>query len=165
MKVIGIDPGLQLCGYSVIEKQENVFCLLEAGIFKTDGKASLDFRLNQIARDMQILLDRFSPEHLAIEEVFSHYAHPKTAVLMGHARGVILQKAAEAGTIVTGYSATRVKKSLTGNGRAGKLQMQAAIQSMLGLAKVPEPHDVADAIAIALCGAQSIELEMKVEGQ
>lgn len=156
MKIIGIDPGLQLCGYAVIEKQNNDISLIEAGIFKTDPKAGLEYRLNQIAKDISLLLDRFSPDFMAIENVYSHYAHPKTAVLMGHARGVILQQAAAAETKVHGFAATRVKKSLTGNGRAGKRQMQAAIQSVLGLAKIPEPHDVADAIAIALCGAYSI---------
>jgi crossover junction endodeoxyribonuclease RuvC len=155
MKIIGIDPGLQLCGYAIIEQQGSATKLLEAGVFRTDSKATLEFRLNQIAKDMSILIGRFSPDTLGIEELYSHYAHPKTAILMGHARGVILQQAANAKIKVAGYSATRVKKSLTGNGRAGKRQMQAAIQSMLGLAKMPEPHDVADAIAIALCCVSS----------
>ncbi len=160
MKIIGIDPGLQLCGYAVVDKQGSKMSLLEAGIFRTDGKKTLDFRLNQIAKDIRLLLERFTPEQLAIEEIYSHYKHPKTAVLMGHARGVILQQAAAAGAEVRGFSATKVKKSLTGNGRAGKRQMQVAIQSTLGLVKVPEPHDVADAIAIALCGAYASNINM-----
>ena len=160
MKILGIDPGLQLCGYAVIEKKQNNIKLLEAGIFRTDPKATLDYRLNQIARDMQILLDRFRPEHLSIEELYSHYAHPKTSILMGHARGVILQQAAQAKTKVHGFAATRIKKSLTGNGRAGKIQMQRSIQTLLGLAQMPEPHDVADAIAIALCCAYSLNIDL-----
>jgi crossover junction endodeoxyribonuclease RuvC len=90
---------------------------------------------------------------VAVEELYAHYKHPRTAILMGHARGVILQQASAAGAAVRSFSATRIKKSLTGNGRAGKPQMQRAIQSLLGLAKIPEPPDVADAIAIALCCA------------
>lgn len=159
MRIIGIDPGLQLCGYAVIEKQEKGIHLLEAGIFRTDGEATLEFRLNQIAGDAHLLFDRFSPKILAIEELYSHYDHPKTAILMGHARGVILQQAAAMKIEVRGFAATRIKKSLTGNGRAGKVQMQRAIQTMLGLTQVPEPHDVADAIAIALCCSDSLNTE------
>lgn len=160
MKIIGIDPGLQLCGYAVIEQEGSKTKLLEAGVFRTDPKATLEFRLNQIAKDMSILIDRFGPEVLGIEELYSHYAHPKTAILMGHARGVILQQAAKAKIKVASYSATKVKKALTGNGRAGKRQMQAAIQSMLALSKMPEPHDVADAIAIALCCMNSAKEDL-----
>jgi crossover junction endodeoxyribonuclease RuvC len=88
---------------------------------------------------------------VAVEELYSHYAHPRTAILMGHARGVILQKCAEAGIEVRSFSATRIKKSITGNGRAKKEQIQRSIQRILGLQQVPEPDDVADAIAAALC--------------
>ena len=109
MKIIGIDPGLQLCGYAIIEQQGSATKLLEAGVFRTDSKATLEFRLNQIAKDMSILIDRFNPEVLGIEELYSHYAHPKTAILMGHARGVILQQAAKVKIKVAGYSATKVK--------------------------------------------------------
>ena len=88
-----------------------------------------------------------------MEGLYAHYKHPRTAILMGHARGVILQQSAAVGAKVRSFSATRIKKSLTGNGRAGKPQMQRAIQSMLGLPQIPEPPDVADAIAVALCCA------------
>jgi crossover junction endodeoxyribonuclease RuvC len=90
---------------------------------------------------------------VAVEQLYAHYKHPRTAILMGHARGVILQQAAEAGAEVESFAATRIKKSLTGNGHAAKGQMQRAIQAMLALPHVPEPPDVADAIAIALCCA------------
>jgi len=85
--------------------------------------------------------------------LYSHYAHPKTAILMGHARGVILQSCAEAGIELKSFSATRIKKSTTGNGRASKPQMQRTIQSLLSLPALPEPDDVADAIAVSLCCA------------
>ena len=88
---------------------------------------------------------------MAIEQLYSHYKHPRTAILMGHARGVICLAAAEADVAVVSYSATQIKKVLTGNGRAPKIQMQRAIQRELALAAVPEPPDVADALAVALC--------------
>ncbi len=153
MKFLGIDPGLQVCGYAVIEAKRLDTKLIEAGVFRTDGKAELEERLNQIADDIGQILKTHQPQAVAVEQLYAHYKHPRTAILMGHARGVILQKAAESGAAVKSFSATRIKKSLTGNGHAGKSQMQRAIQTVLALPNVPEPPDVADAIAIALCCA------------
>jgi len=159
MVILGVDPGLQVCGYAVIEADAGSEKLIEAGIFRTDGSVSLEKRLSQIADDTETVLEKLRPEIVAVEELYSHYKHPKTAILMGHARGVILQKASAAGAEVKSFAATRIKKSLTGNGRASKMQMQRAIQSMLSLAKLPEPADVADAIAVALCCANETKLE------
>ncbi|MHB0946751.1 MAG: crossover junction endodeoxyribonuclease RuvC [Sedimentisphaerales bacterium] len=158
MKIIGIDPGLQACGYAVIETAGNDFKLLEAGVCRTDSKKSLDRRLVQLQQDIYSLLSKYRPDCVAVEELYSHYAHPRTAILMGHARGVILASARSAGAEVKSFAATRIKKSLTGNGRAQKSQMQRSIQTLLALAKLPEPADVADAIAVALCCANSKNL-------
>jgi len=156
MKILGIDPGLQICGYAVIEADRNRTKLLEAGVCRTDSKKPIEKRLVQIAQDIESLLDKFNPACMAVEDLYSHYAHPKTSILMGHVRGVILAQACKSGIDVKSFAATRIKKSLTGNGRASKLQMQRSIKSLLGLAKIPEPADVADAIAAALCCANSI---------
>jgi crossover junction endodeoxyribonuclease RuvC len=156
MKILGIDPGLQICGYAVIEADRNQFKLLEAGVCRTNSKLPIEKRLVQIAQDINSLLEKFRPACVAVEDLYSHYAHPKTAILMGHARGVILAQACKAGTDVKSFAATRIKKSLTGNGRASKLQMQRSIKSLLGLVKMPEPADVADAIAVAMCCANTI---------
>ena len=153
MILLGIDPGLQVCGYAVVNKELLRCTLVEAGVFRTNGKAPLEQRLHQIAEDIQTVLDAHRPEVVAVEQLYAHYAHPRTAILMGHARGVILQKAVQSGATVKSFSATRIKKSLTGNGHASKGQMQRSIQSLLNLPQPPEPPDVADAIAIALCGA------------
>jgi crossover junction endodeoxyribonuclease RuvC len=88
---------------------------------------------------------------MAVEQLYSHYEHPRTAILMGHARGAIFLAAAQKKIPVVSYAATRVKKIVTGNGRASKEQVQRTIQRELGLAALPEPPDVADALAIALC--------------
>lgn len=162
MKILGIDPGLQVCGYAVVEAGGLDSKLVEAGVFRTDGKAELARRLCQIAADIGQVLETHKPDAVAVEELYSHYNHPRTAILMGHARGVILQKAAEAGANVKSFSATRIKKSLTGNGRAAKDQMQRAIQSVLKLRELPEPADVADAIAIALCCATENNANIKM---
>lgn len=156
MKILGIDPGLHICGYALIDADRNNMKLLEAGICRTNTKLPIEKRLVQITQDINSLLEKFNPEFMSVEELYSHYAHPKTAILMGHARGVILAAACRNGTDVRSFAATRIKKSLTGNGRASKLQMQRSITTLLGLAKVPEPADVADAIAAALCCANSI---------
>ena len=153
MKILGIDPGLQVCGYACIETPGDR--LIEAGVLKTDGKLSIEKRLDQIAKDMGVLLDRFSPDIVAVEQLYSHYAHPRTAILMGHARGVLLQCCAGRGIAVKSFSATRIKKAATGNGRASKEQVQRTIQTLLRLPKLPQPPDVADAIAAALCCANS----------
>ncbi|MFH1613619.1 MAG: crossover junction endodeoxyribonuclease RuvC [Planctomycetota bacterium] len=162
MRILGVDPGLQICGYAFIEASE--VCreeLLEAGVFRTDSEKNLEVRLDQIAGDMGLLLEKFEPDVVAVEQLYSHYAHPRTAILMGHARGVILQTAASRKVDVRSFAATRIKKSLTGNGRAGKRQVQRAVASLLGLGKVPEPADVADAMAVALCCAN--EMRIKIE--
>ena len=156
MRILGIDPGLQVCGYACLETGEDKETLIEAGVIRTAGGSAIEQKLNRIAEDIQSLLESFKPDVVAVEELYSHYAHPKTAILMGHARGVILQKCAQAAIEVRSFSATRIKKSITGNGRASKEQVQRTIQTILSLPQIPEPNDVADAIAAALCCANSI---------
>ena len=158
MRILGIDPGLVVCGYAVVECAGGREELVEAGVVQTDEKLAIEKRLNQIAVDFEAILARFQPEVVAIEQLYSHYAHPNTAILMGHARGVILARCAEAGVEVKSFSATRIKKSLTGNGRASKEQMQKTVQLVLSLQEIPQPADVADAIAAALCCANSKQL-------
>ncbi|MBN1509117.1 MAG: crossover junction endodeoxyribonuclease RuvC [Sedimentisphaerales bacterium] len=156
MRVLGIDPGLQVCGYACLETDGDREVIVEAGIFKTSEELPIEARLNQIAEDIETVLAKFSPDVVAVEELYSHYAHPRTAILMGHARGVILQKCAKAHIEVKSFAATRIKKSITGNGRASKEQMQRTMQTILGLSELPKPPDVADAMAAALCCANTI---------
>ncbi len=157
MRILGIDPGLQVCGYACVEAQGGDAKLIEAGVLRTNGNEHIETRLNQIAEDIESLLAKFVPEAVAVEQLYSHYAHPRTAILMGHARGVILQKCAQAGIEVRSFSATRIKKAITGNGRASKEQIQKTIRTLLSLSTVPQPADVADAIAAALCCANSLK--------
>ena len=157
MRILGIDPGLQVCGYACLETGGEEYTLIEAGVFRTSDSLAIEARLNQIAEDTKLLLEKLRPQVVAVEQLYSHYAHPKTAILMGHARGVILQKCAEAGVEVRSFGATRIKKSLTGNGRASKEQVQRTIKTLLSLPDVPEPDDVADAIAAAMCCANTIK--------
>ena len=162
MRVLGIDPGLQVCGYACLETDGSREVIVEAGVFRTTSELPLEAKLHQIACDIEAVLRKFAPDVVAVEELYSHYAHPKTAILMGHARGVILQKSAAAGLEVKSFSATRIKKSLTGNGRASKEQVQRTMQTILALPEVPKPPDVADAMAAALCCANSIQRALPV---
>jgi len=164
MRILGIDPGLQVCGYACIEADSGQENLIEAGVIRTVRGEALEEKLNRIAEDIATLLNRFDPDVVAVEELYSHYAHPRTAILMGHARGVILQKCGEVGVPIKSFSATRIKKSLTGNGRASKEQVQRTIQTVLALAELPEPNDVADAIAAAMCCGNRLRLGVESAG-
>ncbi len=151
IRVLGIDPGLNITGYGVLEVARGSVKVCEAGVVRGRTKGSLAARLQEIHAGVAEVIASLAPSAMAIEQLYSHYKHPRTAILMGHARGVICLAAAEAGVGVTHYSATQIKKVLTGNGRAPKTQMQQAIQRELQLATVPDPPDIADALAIALC--------------
>ena len=156
MRILGIDPGLQVCGYACLDSDVGREVIVEAGVLRTSSELPLANKLNQIGMDIETLLERFRPDVVAVEELYSHYAHPRTAILMGHARGVILQKSAAVGLEVMSFAATRIKKSITGNGRASKEQMQLTMQTILGLPEMPKPADVADAMAVALCCANAV---------
>ncbi len=125
--------------------------LIEAGVLRTRDKDSLENRLLEIHRGIAEVLGEFAPTVMVVEELYSKYAHPRTAILMGHARGVIYVAAAEQGVPVVSYASTRIKNSLTGNGRASKAQVQRMVQQTFRLHQVPHPPDVADALAVALC--------------
>jgi len=149
--VLGIDPGLQVTGYGLLAARGARVRVVEAGVVRTEQRQPLAERLRRLHDLARGVIADLAPDAIAVEELYSHYRHPVTAILMGHARGVIFLAAGEAGVPVVSYSATRVKKSLTGEGRASKEQVQRMVQSALGLKTLPQPSDVADALAVALC--------------
>ena len=151
LRILGVDPSLACTGYGVIDVAGTHVAVCEAGVIRTSSELPLARRIEQIYRCGAELFDRFHPDVMAIEQVHSAYRHPRTAILMAHARGAMLLCAAQHDVPVEGYSPTRVKKSLAGAGRATKRQIQRVVQQELGLAHVPEPDDVADALAVALC--------------
>ena len=151
MRVLGVDPGLNTTGYGVVESLHGEVRLCEAGVVRSRSSRPLEERLREIFSGVVDVVQSLSPEVMSLEELYSHYERPTTAILMGHARGAICLAAAQAEIPVEHYAATQIKKTLTGNGRAPKWQIQLAIQRELALGTVPEPADVADALAIALC--------------
>lgn len=150
-RILGIDPGLNITGYGVLEVAGGEIRLCEAGVVRGETKNSLTARLSEIHAGVADVIASLQPTAMAIEQLYSHYKHPRTAILMGHARGVICLAAAQANIEVVHYSATQIKRILTGDGRAPKRQMQQAIRRELSLAQSPDPPDVADALAVALC--------------
>ena len=150
-RILGIDPGLNITGYGILRRTDRGPKLEEAGVVRGGSGGALPPRLNKIHSGLEEVVSSFKPSAIAIEQLYSHYQRPRTSILMGHARGVICLVAAQNDIPVFDYAATKVKKLLTGNGRAPKTQMQDAIQRELSLSKTPEPADVADALAIALC--------------
>ncbi|MDR1492421.1 MAG: crossover junction endodeoxyribonuclease RuvC [Planctomycetaceae bacterium] len=150
--ILGIDPGLNITGYGVIETVvgNNKLRLIEAGVVRSHSE-TLAPKVREIYDGVREIIATFSPNAVAIEELYSHYDRPRTAIYMGHARGAICLAAAQAEIPIYSYAATKIKKILTGAGRAPKEQMQRAIQLELHLDRLPEPPDVADSLAAALC--------------
>jgi crossover junction endodeoxyribonuclease RuvC len=138
-------------GYGVLEPAGGKLRLCEAGVVRAPASGPISRRLAVIYEGVRDVIAALKPSVMALEELYSHYKRPRTAILMGHARGVICLAGQQAGIPVVHYAATQVKRILTGSGRAPKSQVQRAIQQELGLACLPEPPDVADALAIALC--------------
>jgi len=149
--ILGIDPGLNTTGYGVIDCDGGTMRLCEAGVVRTRAKGSIESRLAELHQGITEIIQLHRPDRMAIEQLFSHYERVRTAILMGHARGAIILAAGQANIPVTSYEPTRIKKTLTGSGRAAKPQMQLAVKLQLRLAMLPEPHDVADALAVAIC--------------
>ncbi len=150
-RILGVDPGLNVTGYAVVEIAAGGPRLCEAGVIRGTQRGALARRLERIHQGIAEVIAGLRPQVMAVEELYSHYSRPRTAILMGHARGVLCLAAAQAGLPVVPYSATQIKKVLTGSGRAPKGQVQRAVQQELHLDRLPEPPDVADALAIALC--------------
>ena len=151
IRIVGFDPGLNITGYGVIEVlPDQQVRLVEAGTIRPKGKDDIEERLHVIHSGVCEILEAFGPQSMAIEQLFVHVRFPKTAILMGHARGVICLAAAQKRIELHHYLPNRVKSMLTGSGHAGKEQMQLAVQRELRLKARPEPADAADALAIAL---------------
>jgi crossover junction endodeoxyribonuclease RuvC len=163
MRVLGIDPGLRITGYAVVELSPaaNAFepTLVEGGVLRFKGGQSIEDRLAQMYADLNELIETAKPTRVAVEKLYSHYAHPRTAILMGHARGVILLCARLHNLPIEHMPSTAVKKAMTGHGHASKEQMQRAVQAQCRLKELPSPPDLADAIAIAMTCARRIAIE------
>ena len=164
MRYLGIDPGLNRTGYALLERGQRGPILREGGVVKSTQKCTLAERVHEIGQGLREVFDQYQPEVMAIEQVFSTVQYPKTALLMAHARGVILYVAAERQIPVVHYTPTQIKRLLTGSGKATKDQVQRAIKQELNLDRILEPNDVADAFAVALCHYYSAKHKLQELG-
>ena len=152
-RVLGVDPGLNLTGYGVIECRGIDVKLIEAGVIRlprSNGN-NLSLRLESLFTELREVIEDFRPQSMCLEEVYSHADYPRTAILMGHARGVICLAARLARIPVHSFSAKRIKQTVTGNGNASKQQVQRCVQQFFHLGAPPTPPDLADALAAAMC--------------
>ena len=153
MRILGIDPGLGITGYGLIEACGNNVKLIEAGIIRSNAKDKMEKRLADIYKKIINLIKDTMPEAVVLEEIYSHYKHPKTSILMAHGRGTICLAIEHSNVALVNYPTTRIKKAITGRGRASKEQMQRTVTSLLGLKDPPEPVDITDALALAITHA------------
>lgn len=151
MRVVGVDPGLNVTGYGVLEQGRTAVLLLEGGVVRSARQGRpIEQRLETIYNGIAAVLDEFRPAALALEDLYTHRMRPATVITIAHARGVVCLAAAQRGVPVSTYTAAQVKHHLTGQGRATKAQVQRMVQLALRLPRLPEPPDVADALAVAL---------------
>ncbi|MCH2178002.1 MAG: crossover junction endodeoxyribonuclease RuvC [Mariniblastus sp.] len=149
--ILGLDPGLNITGYGLVDVSGSQPALVEAGVIRSVKSKDLSIRLATIYDGITDVIQSLTPDAVAIEELYSHYERPTTSILMGHARGVLCLAVGQQALPLHHYAATQVKKVMTGNGRAPKNQVQLAVTRQLNLTDIPEPPDVADALAIAIC--------------
>ena len=147
---------MKITGYGVIDIASPRPELVAGGVIRLNARAALAERLVELEEELEALFDEYKPDVCAVEKLYSHYKHPPTAILMGHARGIILLAAQRRGLRIEQFPANRIKQSVSGHGHASKMQMQKAIQSLWNLKEPPDPPDVADALAVALCCGRHI---------
>jgi crossover junction endodeoxyribonuclease RuvC len=164
MLVLGIDPGTALCGYGLVRTEKDDLSLVAYGAISTPAKLPLPPRLLQIYTSLSSLTAGNHPEAVAVEKLF-FAKNARTALAVGHARGVALLVAAQANLPVFEYTPNEVKQAIVGYGGADKHQIQQMVRMLLHLDFVPEPDDAADAIALAICHLHTEHLRELVESQ
>jgi crossover junction endodeoxyribonuclease RuvC len=164
---MGVDPGLVATGFGVLEADGGGVTVRDAGVISTTTGQPLEARLNALHRAVHRIIELQSPGLLVVEDLYTEYKFPRTAILMGHARGVIYLAARQLGVAVIALAPSEVKRAMTGNGAAGKAQVQRAVQTVLGLKELPRPSHVADALGLAATGMSRMtgKLPTPVGGQ
>jgi crossover junction endodeoxyribonuclease RuvC len=157
-RYLGIDPGLNRTGYALIERTPRGPVLREGGVIQSTKSLSLHQRVHEIGSGIREVIAELNPEIVAIEQVFSNAVNVRSSLLLAHARGAILMAIVDAGIPVIHYTPAQIKRLLTGSGKAPKDQIQHAVRSELRLVSLPEPNDVADASAVALCLYHSVRV-------
>ena len=157
MKIIGIDPGLSCTGFGIIEVSENDKSIIDYGVVKTDSKDPLCNRLKVLHEDLEYIIKKYKPTVMSIEQIF-YGKNVKSALLLGHARGIPMLLAAIYKLPLYEFSPRRIKQSLTGNGNSTKEQVQFMVKKVLLMDELPQPTDASDALAIAVCYNQNFRI-------
>ena len=154
MIILGIDPGLAIVGFGVLDKQKGKTAVVDYGVITTPKEDTLPQRLERIYKGMCQLIDHYKPDQVAIEELFFN-TNITTGIAVAEARGVIILACINKGCKLYEYTPLQIKQALTGNGRADKQQVQFMVKTILKLNSIPKPDDAADGLACALCHSQT----------
>lgn len=157
MLVLGIDPGLAITGYGLVEGDGQDLAMVKYGVVRTPAKTPIADRLVQLHGELSELIAAFRPDAAAVEELFFS-TNAQTAIMVGQARGVALLSLAEADISIAEYTPLQIKQAITGYGGAEKAQVQEMVRLLLGLGEIPRPDDAADGLAVSICHHHSIHL-------
>ena len=158
MIILGIDPGIAIVGYGIVEYKNNKFRVIDYGAITTPSTMDTTKRLERIYKGIDILIKNYNIDKVGVEELFFN-KNVKTAITVAQARGVILLACSHNDKPIYEYTPLQVKQGVVGYGRAQKSQVQQMVTSMLNLKEIPKPDDVADALAVAICHAHANKLE------
>ena len=161
MRILGIDPGFAITGYSIIDYIGNKFYLRTSGAILTEAKTSFPLRLEKINKELSEIIENYNPDAISIEELFFNN-NAKTAINVAQARGVILVTARMHNLDIFEYTPLQVKQAVTGYGRADKIQVQRMVKMILNEEKLPKLDDVTDSMAMAICHAHSAKFSEKL---
>ena len=161
MRVLGIDPGFAITGYSIIDYIGNKFYLRNSGAILTEAKTSFPLRLEKINKELAEIIETYNPDAMSIEELFFNN-NAKTAINVAQARGVILVTARMHNLDIFEYTPLQVKQAVTGYGRADKIQVQRMVKMILNEEKLPKLDDITDSMAMAICHAHSAKFSEKL---
>lgn len=152
MIILGIDPGIADTGYGVIQTEGNHFACFDYGSIKTSAQADLPDRLETLSLALTKIINKYKPELIGVEQLF-FCKNVKTALIVGHARGVVLLTAKQNNIPLREFTPLQVKQAVSAYGKAGKTQVQRMVKMILSLKEIPQPDDAADALAVAICAA------------
>lgn len=161
MRILGIDPGYAITGYSIIDYQGNKFKLVDSGAVLTNAGESFPIRLTKIYNDIENLIETFKPDAISVEELFFNN-NQKTAINVAQARGIVLVVGCQKNIPTYEYTPLQIKQAVTGYGRADKVQVQKMVKTILNVEKLPKLDDTTDSMAAAICHAHSMKFSQKI---
>ena len=161
MRILGIDPGFAITGYSIIDYQGNKFRLIDSGAVTTKAGTSFPIRLTKIYDDLSMIIDEYKPDAISVEELFFNN-NAKTAINVAQARGVVLIVGCKKGVPTFEYTPLQIKQAVTGYGRADKIQVQRMVKTILNVESLPKLDDTTDSMAAAICHAHSAKFSEKL---